>query len=50
MVGIMVIMATSFKKPMPAQAVAPRTVVVGVPDPVAGGCRPMTPLETPGHS
>ena len=30
-------------------AVAPRTVVVSAPDPIAGHCRSTPPLETPTH-
>ena len=31
-------------------SVHPRTVAVSVPDPEAGHCRPMLPLETPEHA
>ena len=44
MVGIMKIMATSFKK------TCAHTVVFGAPDPAAGHCRPTPPQEMPGHS
>ena len=44
MVGVMKIMATSFKR-SPA-----RTAELSAPDPAAGHHQPMPPLETPGHS
>ena len=40
----MKIMATSFK------GTCAHTVVFSAPDPAAGHCRLMPPLETPGHS
>ena len=44
MVGVMAVMATSFKR------MYARTVVFSAPDPTAGHCQPMPPLETPGCS
>ena len=44
MVGIMKVMATSFKR------ICAYTVVFSAPDPAAGHCRPTTPPEAPGHS
>ena len=44
MVGVMKIMATSFKRSCAS------TVVFNPPDPAMGHCRPTPPSETPGHS
>ena len=44
MVGVMKIMATSFKR------TCAHTVVFGAPDAAADHCRPTPPQEMPGHS
>ena len=44
MVGVMVVMVTSFKR------IYARTVVFSAPDPKAGHCQPTPWLETPEHS
>ena len=44
MVGVMVVMATSFKRTYAS------TVVFSAPDPTAGYCLPMPLPETLGHS
>ena len=44
MVEVMKIMATSFKRSHAC------TATLNAPSPVAGHCRPMPLLETPGHS
>ena len=44
MIGIMKVMATSFKR------ICAYTVVFSAPDPAAGHCQRMPPSETPGHS
>ena len=49
MVGVMMVMATSFKKTY-ASIPAPRTIVVSAPDSTAGHCQPMPLPETPGNS
>ena len=58
MVGLMVVMATSFRtyvsmlysKSVVFSIVFKRTVVFSAPDSMAGLCGPMPLLETPGHS
>ena len=50
MVGIMVVMVTSFKKTDGQHTAAPRTVAVSVSDPKAGYCRLMPPPETSEHA
>ena len=44
MVGVMAVMATSFKRTYAS------AVVFRAPDPTAGHCRPMPLPETPGHA
>ena len=44
MVRLIMVMVTSFKRTCAG------TVVFCAPNPVAGHCRPMPPLEIPGHS
>ena len=44
MVEVMKIMETSFKRSHAD------TATLSAPDPAAGYCQPMPPLETPGHS
>ena len=50
MIGVMVVMVTSFEKGLCQQAASPRTVVFGAPDLSAGHCQPTPSPETPGHS
>ena len=49
MVGVMVVMPTSFKKTC-LLAMAPRTVVFSAPDAKASHCQPTPLLEIPEHS
>ena len=50
MVGVMTGNGDLLLKPLCQHAVAPRTVVVSVHDPIAGHFQPTPPPETPGHS
>ena len=49
MVGVMVVMATSFERTYAGMRHS-SSVVVSVPDPVTGCCQPMPPPETPKHA
>ena len=50
MVGVMVVMLTSFKRTYPSMPGLSRAAVISAPDPTAGHCRPRPPPETPKHT